>query len=70
MNRRTAVKHASLLAFGMALGKMDALKAEGGELTVDLNQWGTIVFKHRGRTVRVPVSEVFAALAQGSQPAT
>lgn len=64
MTRRRAVKHAVLLAFGMALGKMDVLKAAGGQLTCDLDQWGTIVFKYRGQSVSVPVGEVFAALKE------
>jgi len=78
MTRRQAVKRATMLAFGMALGKLDALKAEQipnrprqdtegtngrGQLTCDLNQWATIVFKHKGKTITVPVSEVFASLA-------
>jgi hypothetical protein len=67
MTRRGVVKMATLLAMGMALGKMDSLKAQGGELTVDLNQWGVIVFKHKGKTIRVPVAEVFASLAEFQQ---
>ena len=65
MNRRTAIKHATLLAFGMALGKMDALHASGGQLTVDLDQWSTVVFKHRGKIIQVPVSEIFDDLSAG-----
>jgi hypothetical protein len=52
---------------GMALGKLDALKAQGGQLTCDLNQWRAIVFKYRGKTVVVPMSQVFEALAGGGQ---
>lgn len=63
MTRRQSIRQATLFAIGMALGKMDALKAEGGQLTVDLNQWGSVVFKHKGKTVTVPVAEIFAALA-------
>lgn len=69
MNRRTAVRHATLLTFGMCLGKMDCVKAAGGQLTVDLDQWGSVVFKHRGKTISVPVAEIFAALAEGRSPA-
>ncbi len=65
MNRRSAVRQATLLMFGMALGKMDVLKAAAGQLTVDLDQWGSVVFKHRGKTISVPVSEIFEALAAG-----
>lgn len=65
MNRRSAVRQATLLVFGMALGKMDVLKASAGQLTVDLDQWGCVVFKHHGKTISVPVSEIFDALAAG-----
>lgn len=64
MTRRCAIRHGVLLAFGMALGKMDALKASGGLLTVDLDQWGTIVFKHKGKTINVAVAEVFKAMSE------
>ena len=74
LTRRQSLKRATLFAFAMALGKLDALKAvdmaeseEGragsnGELTADLNQWAAVVFKYRGKTVRVPMVEVFASL--------
>jgi methyl coenzyme M reductase subunit C len=65
MTRRQATRQAVLFAFGMALGKLDSLKAEGGQLTCDLNQWSTIVFKHGKKTITIPVAEVFAALAEG-----
>lgn len=65
VTRRESVRRAVLLVFGMALGKMDVLKAAGGQLTVDLDQWGVVVFKHRGRTVQVPVAEIFEALQEG-----
>ena len=32
MTRRQSLRNATLLAVGMALGKMDMLKAQGGEL--------------------------------------
>lgn len=65
--RRAAIRRAVLLAVGIALGKLDALKAEGGQLTVDLNQWAYVVFKYRGKTVNVPVSEIFSAVAETSE---
>ena len=65
MNRRHAIRQASLLAFGMALGKMDVLKASGGQLTVDLGDWEHIVFKLAGKRISVPVAEVFKALQEG-----
>lgn len=70
IKRRAALRRSVLLALGMALGNLDALKAQGGQLTVDLNQWQEIVFKHRGKTLRVPVAEVFEALAaeRGASP--
>jgi hypothetical protein len=52
------------MAVGMALGKMDTLKASNGELTVPLDQWHHITFKLKGKTIVVPVQEVFDALAQ------
>jgi hypothetical protein len=66
MTRRSAVRQATLLVFGMCLGKMDVIKAANGQLTVDLDQWGTVVFKHHGKTIAVPVSEIFASLANSS----
>lgn len=68
--RRGAIRRAVLMAMGMALFKMDLLKAQGGELTCDLGQWDHITFKFRGRTVRVPVAEVFAAIAGGDRSTT
>ena len=65
MNRRQSLRQAMLFAIGMALGKMDALKAEGGQLTVDLNQWGTVVFKHGSKVCRISTAEIFRALAEG-----
>lgn len=65
MTRRQSIRRATLLAFGAALGKLDVFQAAGGQLTVDLDQWSHVVFKLRGKTVAVPVAEVFAALAEG-----
>lgn len=64
MKRRAALKRATMLMFGLALGKMDALKASSGQLTVNLDQWGEIVFTHGGKRIAIPVAEVFAALAE------
>jgi hypothetical protein len=67
MKRRDALKRATMLMFGMALGRMDVLKASTPErcgcLTVNLDQWGEIVFTLHGKRISVPVAEVFAALA-------
>ena len=65
MNRRSSIRLAMLTGVGMALGKLDALKAEGGLLTVDLGQWDRVVFSLHGKAISVPVAEVFKALAEG-----
>lgn len=62
MNRRESIRNATLLGIGMALGKLDALKAEGGQLTVDLGQWEHVVFKLGHGVVKVPVKDIFDAL--------
>ncbi len=64
MKRRIALRHAALLAFGMALGKLDVLKASSGQLTVPLDQWGSIVFERHGKRITVSVDEVFRALQE------
>ena len=76
MRRRDAIRTATLLAFGMVMGKFDSLKAgeiskkpsniSGAALTVDLNQWREVVFRHNGKTIAVSVSEIFKSL--GGQP--
>lgn len=65
MTRRHALRHTMLLGVGMALGKLDALHASGGELTVDLNQWHHVTFRYQGRVVVVPVGDIFLALKGG-----
>lgn len=65
MTRRQSLRRATLLGIGMALGKLDALKAENGQLTVDLGQWSHVVFILNGKKIVVPVAEVFEALAAG-----
>lgn len=67
-NRRTVLRQATLMAIGMAMGKLDVVKAsneKGGTLTVPLDQWGQIVFTLKGKKIVVPVEEVFDALANG-----
>ena len=61
-SRRKALRTLILLSFGMALGKLDVLKAKGGELTVDLSQWQDVVFTLGGKRIAVTVQEVFDAL--------
>jgi hypothetical protein len=65
MMTRQQTRRAFLFAIGMALGKLDVLKASGGELIVDLGQWDHVVFKYRGKNCVVPVAEVFAAVQEG-----
>jgi hypothetical protein len=65
MNRRSSIRLAMLTGVGMALGKLDALTASGGQLTVDLGQWEYVVFVLHGKKIVIPVTEVFKALAEG-----
>ena len=68
---KAVTRRAVLFAFGAALGKLDILTAQPakqmgrgpGQLTVDLGQWGGIVFKFEGKTITVGMREVFNALA-------
>ena len=62
MTRREATKFGTLFALGLALGKMDALKAEQGQLVCDLAQWPTIKFKYHGEVVSYSTKEVFDIL--------
>lgn len=66
MTRRHQLRTMFLFSIGMALGKLDALKADGGELTVPLDQWQRVVFKYRGKKVVIPVSEIFTILSSTS----
>lgn len=68
MNRRDSIRFGVLFAFGLALGKMDTLKASDGLLTCDLNQWRTIRFTYKGKTINVPVADVMRALESGLTP--
>ena len=70
MNRRQAIRQSVLTSFAIALGKYDALAQDGGQLTVDLNQWGSVVFQYRGESVRIPMKDVFKALKYPSPPFT
>jgi len=68
---RRGVCRAVLFTFAAVLGKFDILTAQHklssnrgpGQLTVNLGQWGGIVFKHKGQSVTVSMEEVFNALA-------
>lgn len=52
------------MAVGMVLGKFDTVKAQGGHLTVDLTQWREVTFTLHGKTIAVPVAEIFQALQE------
>lgn len=62
-DRRRFLKRGMFLGVAMALGKMDLLKAEGGTLTVPLDQWGQVIFVRKGKKISVPVDEIFASLS-------
>ena len=65
--RRHAIRSMVLLSMGMALGKLDVLKASGGELRVPLDEWQSIVFERKGKRLVVSVDEVFKAMAPALQ---
>ncbi len=60
--RRQFAGRGILFAMALALGKLDTLKAQGGQLTCDLTQWREVVFKYRGETLRWTTKEIFEAL--------
>ena len=72
MTRRVTIRRAVLIAFGMVMGKFDALKATSvkaqgpaqskAALTVDLDQWGALVFSHKGKTLTISSAEIFESL--------
>ena len=62
MNRRQVIRRSVLTAIAIALGKYDALGQDGGQLTVDLNQWGSVRFQYRGETVVVSMRDVFKSI--------
>ena len=73
MNRRDAVRRAVLVAFGMVMGKFDALKAttvsagprqSQAALTVDLNQWGALIFSYQGKKLTISSAEIFESLRE------
>lgn len=75
-DRAGLTRRAVIFTFAAVLGKYDILKAAtpaartkgpyapraGGQLTVDLSQWGGIVFKLGSKSVTVSMAEVFDAL--------
>lgn len=65
MDRRHSVRVATLMVFGAALQKLDVFAAEGGMLTVKLDDWAVIKFTLGKKVIAVPVAEVFKALEEG-----
>ena len=74
MTRRQTIRRAVLVAFGMVMGKFDALKAmtipagprqSQAALTVDLDQWGALIFSHKGKVVTITSAEIFHSLNEG-----
>jgi hypothetical protein len=62
MTRRQAIRMGLLFSIGMALGKLDVLKAESGQLTVPLDQWRNVVFTYKGKKIVISVAEIFKTL--------
>ena len=69
MLSKAVTRRAVLLAFGAVMGKFNVLKvkpvraqASRADLSVNLDQWRAVVFQHKGKTVVVPVADVFDAL--------
>lgn len=65
MPPKATTRRAVLLAFGAVMGKFNVLRASQDSqalLIVDLSQWRGIQFKHKGKSIVVPVAEVFDAL--------
>ena len=74
MTRRATIRRAVLVAFGMVMGKFDALKAmtipagprqSQAALTVDLDQWSALIFSHKGKTLTISSAEIFTSLNEG-----
>lgn len=65
MTRREHLRAGVLAVFAMVLGKYDSVSAAPGQLTCDLNQWGSIRFKYGKEVIDVPVKDIFAAIKAG-----
>lgn len=67
MTKRQALRAGVLTVFAMVLGKYDSVSAKEGMglLTVDLNQWRFIRFKHGTQVVDVSVASIFNAIKEG-----
>jgi hypothetical protein len=64
MTRRDSIRFAVLALFA---GKLPAKLDAAGQLTVDLGQWGTIIFKHGAETVTITGRDIFDAIKKGGQ---
>lgn len=72
MTRSELTRRAVLFTFAAVMGKFNILSAaqrktptsstSQAQLSVDLDQWGSIVFRHRGQSVTITIAEVFGAL--------
>lgn len=62
MQSRLARRAAIIAIFSLPLGYYRALKAQGGVLTVDLNQWNTVTVKFKDNTLTLSTREIFEAL--------
>ena len=60
LTRRGAIT--AILSF--PLGYYQALKANAGILTLDLNQWTAIRVSYRGKVVTLPAQDIFNALQE------
>lgn len=76
MNRRAIVRRLTLMAFGMVMGKFDALRpisvqargqASQAGLSVNLDQWRALVFEYRGRKVTITSAEIFESVSEGRE---
>ncbi len=62
MTRRDSIRSVVFTAVGILIGRFESVQAAPGTLVIDLDQWQTITFKHRGKTLAVSMSEAFEAL--------
>ena len=68
MTRNQVIRLGVFTMMGIGLGKYDALAQRDGALSVNLSQWSFILFEFEGQMVKVPVKDVFAAIAEQYEP--
>ncbi len=68
MTRRASIRFAMFTAIGMVIGKYNSVEAKEGTglLTCNLDLFRTIRFTHKGKTINIPVEEIFAAISAGT----